>query len=206
MITRINHKRGLSLIELVVAMGIFTMVVTIGIGAMLTMFGANQKSLALRSVMNNLNFSIESMSREIMVGTNYICRNVNNVMVAPENCSIGGSEITFCSSEDEPTAYRLRLVNNKGRIERRIGELSNEEECGPDAPFNWTGAWQIITDPGVNIFIDKSKFYITGTNQEDTLQPKVLLLIDGEAGKEGQKSDFVIQTTLSQRTPDLPNL
>jgi len=209
MVTKINYKKGLSLIELVVAMGIFTMVITIGVGAMLTMFAANQKSLALRSVMNNLNFSVESMSREIMVGTNYRCSNddVNSIGLA--DCGIGsggGSQITFCSSDDKPIAYKFEEVDGKGRIERRIGKLNDPGgECKQGVAFTWPSpGWQSITAIGVDIFVGKSKFYITGTDQGDTFQPRVLLLIDGEAGKEGQKSDFVIQTTLSQRTPDLP--
>ncbi len=69
-----NKKdRGLILLELVVALGIFLAVMTIGMGAVLAMYGLNKKSQSLKLVMTNLNFAVESMAREIVVGTDYRC-------------------------------------------------------------------------------------------------------------------------------------
>lgn len=63
-----NRKRGFTLIELMVAVSIFTMVVTISMTAIFTVVDANKKAQSLKSVMNNLNFALETMTRTIKTG------------------------------------------------------------------------------------------------------------------------------------------
>ncbi|MEK7596586.1 MAG: hypothetical protein AAB450_00505, partial [Patescibacteria group bacterium] len=48
------------------------------------------------------------------------------------------------------------------------------------------------------------KFYVIGTQPSpaDTKQPKVVITIRGYAGAGNTKSDFNIQTTISQRSID----
>lgn len=59
---------GFTLIEIMVATSIFVMVVMIAMGAIFTVVDANKKAQSLKSVMNNLNFALETMTRTIKTG------------------------------------------------------------------------------------------------------------------------------------------
>jgi prepilin-type N-terminal cleavage/methylation domain-containing protein len=71
-----NSKRdtaGFTLIEMIVSLGIFAIVVTTAVGAMLMLISNNQRLQAEQSVMTNLSFALDTMTREIRTGFNYYC-------------------------------------------------------------------------------------------------------------------------------------
>lgn len=61
-------NRGFSLIEMMVAISIFSIVVMISMTAILSVVDSNKKAQSLKSVMNNLNFALETMTRSIKIG------------------------------------------------------------------------------------------------------------------------------------------
>ena len=94
-------SRGFSLVEMLVAVALFSGVMLIAVGALLALVDANKKAQALNSVMNNLNFALENMSRNIRVGTTYHCEVTNNVPAdvdVTKDCSNGGKLFAFESS------------------------------------------------------------------------------------------------------------
>ena len=92
--------RAFSLIELMVSVALFSIVMVISVGSLLTMIDANRKAQALKSVMNNLNFALESMVRNARVGTNFNCGQqvvpptLPNIE-KPGNCANGGVVFAF---------------------------------------------------------------------------------------------------------------
>lgn len=58
---------------MIVSLGIFAVVAVIAVGALLKITDANKKAQTLKSSINNINFAMESMSREIRMGSNYYC-------------------------------------------------------------------------------------------------------------------------------------
>ncbi len=91
---------GFTLIEIVVATGIFGLVVImIGSIFMVSFFG-HRRILALQNLQDNLRFSIEAMAREIRVGTSF--------------SAISQSSISFTSGTGKAIVYRL----NNNAIER----------------------------------------------------------------------------------------
>ena len=67
----IRNIRGFTLVEIMVAVSVFVLVMVISSGAIISVFNANQKSKNLRSAMDNLNLTMESMTRTIRFGTKY---------------------------------------------------------------------------------------------------------------------------------------
>lgn len=201
MLFKKKEEKGLILLELVVALGIFLAVMTIGMGTVLAMYGLNKKGQALKLVMTNLNFAVESMAREIVVGTDYQCTDNEVGSIQRVDCLTGGSHITFCSSDGEPISYRY----NDNKIDRRIGQINSGETCAVEEFINWD-SWQSITAPEVEI--ENLKFFVTGatvsSQDECKKQPRVTILIEGVAGlQEEERSEFSIQTTASQRAPKI---
>ena len=72
---------GFTLVEMIVSVAIFTIVAFVAVGALLKVIDANKKSQSLKTSINNLNFALESLSREMRVGSNYTCISVSSVTV-----------------------------------------------------------------------------------------------------------------------------
>lgn len=179
-------KKGFTLIELMVSVSIFVVVVTISMGSIIGVFDANRKSRSLKTVLNNLNIAVESMSKEMRYGINYHCEGPatapNAPITSPQNCpSPGGSLISFLSSDDVQITYRI----NGTSIEKQVG----------------AGDFIALTAP--EIIIDNLTFYAFGTTVGDILQPRVVIKIDGHSGTTKGRSDFTLQTLVSQRALDL---
>src|SRR3989344_2766515 len=94
-------KRGFTFIELMVAVSIFIVVMTISMGSIINVFDANRKSRSLKTVLNNLNLAVESMSKEMRFGRNYHCS--SGTVTIPQNCNDNSCQSAFLST------YSLRL-------------------------------------------------------------------------------------------------
>jgi len=190
-------KKGFTLIELMVALSIFIVVMTISMGSIISVFDANRKSRSLKAVLSNLNLAVESMSREIRFGTNYHCDYLVDTITDPRNCSYpddGSGSISFLSSDGDQITYRVEYLGGPS-AERRI-----EKRIGPAGGDNWIA----VTAPEVIIDNLILTFYVLGAEAGDDLQPKVIIMIKGHAGAEGKGgSDFALQTTVSQRALDI---
>ena len=70
MINPKNNKSGFTLVELMVSVSLFVIVMTISMGSILSVFNANRKAKNIRNVMDNINFTLEGMTRTIRFGSN----------------------------------------------------------------------------------------------------------------------------------------
>jgi prepilin-type N-terminal cleavage/methylation domain-containing protein len=190
-----NSKRGFSLVEMLVAVALFSGVMLMGVGALLALIDANRKAQAINSVMNNLNFAMESISRNIRVGTTYHCEpNANPVPVdidMPKDCVNGGKLLAFESSNGNSSD------KNDQVIYRLNGTILEKSEDG-----GAVGTFISIVAPEVSI--EQFVFYVDGTSSSDSMQPRVVMIIQGTAGiNEKTKTKFNLQTTISQRVLDI---
>lgn len=205
-----NQKRGFTLIEMLVATALFSFVMILAVSSLLAVIDGNRKAQALKLAINNVNFALEGMSRTIRIGTNYRCSPgspstppPSSQIGIPRNCGFGGEGLlAFEPFEGNPTDPDDQIVyryivdpapNSPGRIERCT------RNCYVNPP---TGEYIPITAPEVNI--TEMTFYVTGAESSDNRQPRVIIIVAGEAGaKERVKTKFIIQTTVSQRILDL---
>ena len=58
-----KSNKGFTLIEMLVATALFTVVVTIAMGSIVTIIDANRKAQSLTILMNDLNFALDSITR-----------------------------------------------------------------------------------------------------------------------------------------------
>lgn len=99
-------NNGFTLIELIVALGVFMVVMTITLSAFLNIIDIQKKTEAFRKVNDNLNFTMEAMMREIREGTKY----------CPSGCANGS--FSFTNKDLNTIKYEL---NTGGYIERTKG-------------------------------------------------------------------------------------
>ena len=184
-------KRGFTLIELLVSVAIFSVVVMIALGALLAMSEADRKAQALKTVVNNLNFSLESMSRTIRTSVNYQCN------ITGQDCASGGASIRVLDPAGRTVDYwfnnaQANLCNQSpaavGCILRSINGSS----------------WAPLTAP--EVVISSAKFFVLGSarySTGDRTQPRVVMLMSGYVQfTETQTTPFNIQTTVTQRVYD----
>ncbi len=174
-----NLQKGFTLIELMTAVSLFIIVMTISMSSLLGVFDANRKSRSIKAVMNNLNLAVESMSKEMRYGSNYHCGSSGNES-SPNSCSSGSTYLTFLSSGGAQLTYRL----NASTLEKR------EDNA------------QFIPLISSDVVIDKFVFYVLGAEASDGLQPKVIMELKGHVGTGRNRSDFNLETQVSQRKRD----
>lgn len=174
----LNLLRGFTLLEMVVSLGLFTVVIVIGLGALMSMSAAAQKTKSISIVMDNLNFALESMTRSLRTGISYHC-GVGGNIGEPADCPNGASQIAFRDSLGRTVVYRLQ----NGSIERSTDGGS---------------VFLSVTAP--EITIESMNFFVDGTTPGDSRQPRALIVVQGTAGeREREQSSFSIETMVTQR-------
>ncbi len=187
---RDSKEKGFTLAELIVALGVFLVIMNISLGSIISILDAGRKARSLKSVMTNLNFTVEFLSKELKFGDTYYCgTDTTSPHVQSRSCTGGAnpplSSITFTTSENVDTIYRL---------------TGTQIEKSTDNGQTYIG----VTSP--EITIQDLKFYVFGTapfTAPDTEQPRILMIVRGFAGpKQTSQSSFIIQTVISQRGLD----
>jgi prepilin-type N-terminal cleavage/methylation domain-containing protein len=185
--------RGFTLVEIIVSVGIFATVMTIALGALLAMSESNRRVETLKSVINNLNFALDSMSRSIRTGSNYHCTTSGSpdALTLPHDCAASpDTYFTFKVADGNQVTYCL----NGTTINRQVTIGTPSTDCS-------SANFLSITAP--EVVITTLKFYTTGAQRSDTLQPKVTILISGYTQvSTTQRSTFNLQTSVTQRIYD----
>lgn len=178
---RVLRTRGFTLIELIVALGLFTVVVTIAGGAFYSMSETNRSVQNTRAVIDNLNLSMEEIARTMRTGVFYFCNPALPVgtLSSGNDCPLGADSIAFMSSEGQRTVYRL------------AGTVIEKSIDGGASFFS-------LTAPDLRV--QDLSFFVSGN--AGTLQPRTIIVIKGMAGVAGKNSaEFVLQTSVTQRIP-----
>jgi len=201
-------QKGFTLIEILVSVALFAVVVTVALGALLAMSVSDRKAEALKSVINNLDFAVDSMSRAIRTGSNWSCGVSAGVIpsqIAPTDCNgpAGGNIIVFTpAGSPNPVAYQYDTVG-----------CANGVGCLEKNTFNgvgWNG-WVAITAPEVILTQPQPPnppsylFHVWGTAKgaPDNKQPTAVITLTGYAQvTPSQKSQFQMQTSATQRIYD----
>ncbi len=185
---RTHHRTaGFTLIEVLVSVSIFAMVMLVATGSVFSIVQANKKTHSLKSVMTNLNYVLEAMMRDIRLGSGFTC-DFNG------DCINGGNEFQFLANRNvngdgitDNTDIIVYKMANNAIIKQVLGGVYNNAEV-------YITANEII--------ITSLKFYVIGSGPVDTKQPKVVISIQGYSGAGDTRSDFSIQTMVSQRAID----
>lgn len=199
------YKKGFTLIELMVSVTIFIVVMVIALGSLLSISAAERKAEGLKSVMNNLNFSLESMARSIRTGVTYHCGS-GGVLDTPLDCPSGDNYLAFipvCIAGQPcpppPTIYRYEPLPGPCRSTVNSGCIMRSVNGKAELP---------ITAP--EVAITNLTFYVKGAvpefqNDLYSSQPKVTITLSGAGGSVSSASaatTFSLQTSVTQRLYD----
>lgn len=201
------QQKGFTLVEMIVALAIFAIVALVAIGALLKVTDANKKSQSLKTAINNLNFALESMSREMRVGFNYACYEnsapaIGNI-VTNKDCNTIDSNwiIAFNSSHKITTPTECNLVyaykyikyvsgsENTGKIKK-----FEQKDCSDPVDLNDDSRYAEVVSK--NVHITNSIMKVNSVN----VRPKAFFWFKGFTGTRARDiTEFELQTTVSQR-------
>jgi prepilin-type N-terminal cleavage/methylation domain-containing protein len=195
---KLNKKRylnkGFTVLEMMVAIAIFLIVITAGMGAVLNANLLHNKSADMRSIMDSLTFIMEDMSRNIRVGNNFFCDSYHQGSPGyqPQDCLLGENVLSFEKTEfGNKVVYSYKINKSTNDLEKII-----------------MGTPLILNPEEVIIDDDASGFYLSGSerySKSDTNQPVITIILSGKIVSKGYTTPFSLQTTVSQRTIDINN-
>lgn len=179
-----NKKRGYTLVELMVAVGLFAVVMLLASGAYLLMISLNRQAQGIATGIDNLSFVLETMARDIRIGASYNCGGLGD-------CPNGGGNLYFKDIYNNQVSYQRSTSNAQcgsgttGCIVKTVNSVS-----------------KTITDPSVNI--DSLAFYVFGTEPGDRYQPHVTIILSGTVITDAGKSQsFRVETGATMRGTDI---
>lgn len=172
-------KAGFTLIEVMVASGLFIIIVLIAIDIMIGVLNAQVKVSNIQGVRDAIRFSLELMTKELRTGIKY---------QASTFCGVAGSEINF----DGTSGHRLYYLNTATHMIMRIDDGSNI--CANAKPF---------TPEEINVNSLNFALHGQAVGPNDG-QPVVTinLKVSSTNPRYGQETNMALQTTVEQRLRD----
>lgn len=196
-----NKKSGYIIIETMIAVSLFLVIIMTGMGSLLNANLLHQKSQNMRSIMDNLSFVMEDMSRNLRIGYNYQCfrKGVDTVLSpatlgAPRSCSDGWA-LSFESTQPilgNPASFAdqwVYYVDASGKIWKSTEGATNFTQLTPD---------EVVVD-------QISSFSVLGAEgvAGDSQQPFVSIKLVGKITFKNVVTPFSLQTSVSQRLVDI---
>lgn len=178
---------GYTLIELIIATGLFSLIMLLASGAYLMMIGLQRQAQGIATGIDNLSFAIETMTRDIRTGSAYSC----GISLNLGDCAVsGGSSFTFTPSS--------------GGVGTGVTYKLDTQPAPNSAIRGITKDGAMLTDPSVDI--TSLIFYVAGTGKPpgDLAQPHVTITISGRVlYGQGKSETFHIETGATMRGSDL---
>jgi prepilin-type N-terminal cleavage/methylation domain-containing protein len=193
-----SPSAGFTLIEVLVSLVIFSIVVTIAIGAILSLVDVGEKARSLNSVMENLNTALETMARTVRVGDGYNCYSTDRVVACGANGSPQiGLEFTPSTLPGALSVAYFLSINSPAGVTPQYGQIFETVHYGgstADQTFPVTAGEVHVTNLTFRI-------YNQGGNANALFaQPYVLMDVDGFVESRSENSvSFNLQTTMTQR-------
>ncbi len=185
-------KKGFTLIEVIISISIFIIVMVVSATSMLAVVSANRKAHAQKSIMDNISFALETISRGARFGSEFSCAadpvNVTNCVTTP-----GG---LFRFKDQYGTYHLYSLVNGRVAVQKNATLASLA-----------ASTVQYITAPEATI--TSLAFHVDGAlagrnSATSDYQPWAIVLVRGYSGATPKtRTDFYLETSVSQRKYDI---
>jgi prepilin-type N-terminal cleavage/methylation domain-containing protein len=170
---------GFTLMEVMVAVSIFAIVMTVGIGALLTINDSYRKSQTQRQGIDSLTYVLEAMSRRIRTAQEWSATN-----------NYGTSDSHFTFKDQDGVTVTYNWIGNKVTM--------TIDNTGVQNPSLVDGQYDMTPDSVTISNMSFTPFRSAGQ------QPYLQINIQGVITNGKAVSDFAFQTGVSKRTGDTP--
>lgn len=183
-------KQGFTLVDLIVALGVFAVVASIAAGGFALALRTQRQAASLIAANNNASLAIEQMAREMRTGRVF-CDN----RPQPDGGDTGTAGIPSCSAYLSGDRSKIGFIAATGEtIEYRLAS-GGAIERGAGGVF--------VPITGGKVLVFDLKFDIRGNDENDGIQPRITIALGVSSREPGlSESKTRIQTTVSSRPPD----
>ena len=187
-----TNQKGFTLIEIMVSVSIFAVIMTTGIGALISLTNSYKQSQKGKQVNDSLNYSLETITREIRLGRGYDAKP-----------SYDGGNTNISPSDGVESSIGFQATDNRGYIVFWLedGTLKRSTHNSNNGVFQ---SVDILTNPD-EVEITQLRFRVIGTDSlgatGDADQPLVWIHVQARA--PGEEGTSTVQTFVSQRLLDI---
>lgn len=188
MIPSTQPLRGFTLLEMIVSVGLFSIVMLVVSVSYLNLIDLDRQTRSTNQLVSNLSFALESMTRNIRTGTNFACQSPSG----PNNTSGTCSCFSFSDPSSKVITY---LRKTDGTIGQNTGVSAS---CLDSTAVSLTDV-HVSTNSSTGLL-----FYVSGVGLADGVQPHVTITLRGSIVISPTRSTtFSIETGAVQRLIDL---
>jgi len=191
MVTKSNFSKGYTIIEILVAVGIFTMIIAAPTGFLVGSIEAQRKALSSQELVNNVSYTLEYMSRALRMAKKDLTGDCIERGLNYENPADDISKIRFLNYK----GYCQEFSLSDAQLKERKSIDGDKENLGEFFPLTSN-----------DLEVELVRFQLSGAGQDDEFQPRITLFLKVK-GARGQKPELQpeikIQTTISQRNLDV---
>ena len=187
-----SNLKAFTLGELLVAMSLFTILVSIAAGGFVKAMKTQRTLTALMAANDNVSLVVEQIAREMRTGYRF-CTESSPLRISDdpereEECrSLASNEIMFVNSKNETVFYKIE----NGFIRRAVSSIF------PERGNNY----KEIT--GNNVSIKDFRINLMGNQPNDNLPPRITIFFSvAPRGPNLEDITTNIQTTISSRVPE----
>lgn len=184
-------KTGFTLVELLVAVFIFSLIGGTIVSLLVTGISSQRSSLGTQEVVDQISYVTEYMARALrearkdLDGTCLLTRGLNYAIVS--------GRLRFLDKNDK--CREIYLDTTDKRIKERISADHSAGSLGSPEP--------LTSD---NLEVTALRFGPHGWSQDDNYQPRVTIFIEMQKKQQTPESTRIqLQTTISQRRFDVQN-
>lgn len=217
--------KGFTLVEMLVVLGLFSFIMTLATGVLYTTQSINVKLQGVQVVLDNVNVSMDIMTRDIRYGTNFHCGGGQTSSQIEQETEIslrkdcayqttglehGGKFLFFKPIDAVNDADRVAYYASttaSGSVILKDEYIKNET-----TGLTSTTTYQITAD---DVKIKSLIFYVVGANTTggantvsgvgDLIQPIITVTLAGETipiARNASSTKFTIQSSISSRVLD----
>ena len=185
-----KKNKGYTLIETVVGIFIFSMVILVAAGTLMSVMRQQRQALKDQELIDSIRGAQEILTRAIRIGYGYTVVETDN---NPVNTSITISHPAKIGVSDCPATPPC-LVTYYWAQNAGIGVLYEQNELAT------TGT--PITSERINV--SRAEFYVTGISSADTMQSRVMIYLEASPIGSATSKTIRLQTSVAQRVLDIP--
>ena len=188
-------NRGFTLLEMMVAIAVFSLVVLAAVGILINVFAAQSKAIALKDVLDNTRFALELMTREMRTGSD-----IKYTTVPPPGCPGNGLEFTsYNQGSAQERFYYWADTDGDGSpdaIMRVAMPSAGSVDCSAVKPEQFTSGEVVVSQ-----WVLRLEGNATGP-QDGQSRVTIGFTVYSRNPRFGLETSSQIQTTVVQRTKD----
>ena len=184
---------GFTLLEMVIALGLFSLVIVAFVGITLSLLNAQRKAANVQVVQENARFIMELLTKEMRPGRNF---------TASTTCAPAGKEIRFTTTD--PLAPNRTYFFSSNRLMRLNAFAFAFSQCANAVELS-----------GEDLFVENIDFFLRGEKAESSHpflrfsndgQPTITInmRVSGRKPPHGSQTILNLQTTVVVRFRDVP--